>query len=92
MKILLITPCIEKYLLKPGKKSKEVKLFRFSMLSVLTVAACTPKEHEVEIVDEHIEAVDFDNDADVIGISFIWQRSSGEEAKPWSSADFTRPS
>jgi radical SAM superfamily enzyme YgiQ (UPF0313 family) len=71
MKILLITPCIEKYLLKPGKKSKEVKLFRFSMLSVLTVAACTPKEHEVEIVDEHIEAVDFDNDADVIGISFM---------------------
>jgi radical SAM superfamily enzyme YgiQ (UPF0313 family) len=71
MKILLVTPCIEKYLLEPGEKSKEVKVFRFSMLSVLTVAACTPKEHEVKIVDEHIDAVDFDDDADVVGISFM---------------------
>jgi radical SAM superfamily enzyme YgiQ (UPF0313 family) len=71
MKILLITPCIEKYLIKPGEKSKEVKLFRFSMLSVLTVAACTPKQHEVEIIDEHIDTVDFDSDADVVGISFM---------------------
>lgn len=71
MKILLVTPCIEKYLLQPGEKSKEVKLFRFSMLSVLTVAACTPAEHELRIIDEHIEAVDFDDDADVVGISFM---------------------
>ena len=71
MKILLVAPCIQKYLLDPGEKPKEVKLFRFSMLSVLTVAACTPKEHEVKIVDEHIEAVDFDDDADVVGISFM---------------------
>ena len=71
MKILLITPCIEKYLLEPGEKPREVKLFRFSMLSVLTVAACTPGRHEVRIVDEHIEAVDFEEDADVVGISFM---------------------
>ena len=71
MKILLITPCIEKYLLQPGEKSKEVKMFRFSMLSVLTVAACTPEHHDIHIVDEHIEAVDLDEDADVVGISFM---------------------
>ena len=71
MKILLVTPCIDKYLLRPGEKSKEVKLFRFSMLSVLTVAACTPAVHEVKIIDEHIETVDFDGDADVVGISFM---------------------
>jgi len=71
MKILLVTPCIEKYLLQPGEKSKEVKLFRFSMLSVLTVAACTPAEHEIKIIDEHIETVDFDDDTDVVGISFM---------------------
>lgn len=71
MKILLITPGIEKYLLERGQKPKEVRLFRFSMLSVLAVAACTPAPHEVRIVDEHIEAVDFDADADVVGISFM---------------------
>jgi hypothetical protein len=71
MKTLLVTPCVEKYLLTPGEKPKEVKLFRFSMLSVLTVAACTPEEHEVKIVDEHIETVNFDEEADVAGISYM---------------------
>ena len=71
MRILLITPCIEKYLLEPGQKPKEVRLFRFSMLSVLAVAACTPERHALRIVDEHIEAVDLDADVDVVGISFM---------------------
>jgi hypothetical protein len=53
MKILLITPCIEKYLLEPGEKPKEVRLFRFSMLNVLAVAACTPKHQNVEGETHH---------------------------------------
>lgn len=34
--------------------------FRFSLLSLLTVAAATPPGHRVEIVDEQVDRLDFD--------------------------------
>src|ERR1019366_4885074 len=33
--------------------------------------ALTPRQHEVRIVDENVEALDFDTDCDVVGISFM---------------------
>jgi radical SAM superfamily enzyme YgiQ (UPF0313 family) len=41
------------------------------MLSLLYVAACTPKDIEVKLVDEQIEAIDFNEPADLVGISFM---------------------
>jgi radical SAM superfamily enzyme YgiQ (UPF0313 family) len=41
------------------------------MLSSLYVAAAMPPDVEVAIVDEEIEALDFDMDADLVGISFM---------------------
>ncbi len=37
-------------------------------LGLATVAALTPQEHQVTIVDENIESIDFDIDADLVAI------------------------
>ncbi|MHB9026314.1 MAG: B12-binding domain-containing radical SAM protein [Armatimonadota bacterium] len=71
MKIRLVAPAVEKYLLQPGERSKEVKTFRFSLLGLLAVAACTPEEHEIEIIDEHIEHLDFADPVDLVGVTFM---------------------
>jgi radical SAM superfamily enzyme YgiQ (UPF0313 family) len=45
------------------------RTFRFSLLSLLTVAAATPRRHEVRILDEQVEDVPFDAGADLVGIT-----------------------
>ena len=42
-----------------------------SPLGLATVAALTPSDWEVEILDENIEDIDFDAPADVVGISMF---------------------
>ncbi|HET9480617.1 MAG TPA: radical SAM protein [Candidatus Polarisedimenticolia bacterium] len=41
----------------------------FSNLALPTVAALTPSEHEVVVCDENVDAIDFDIDADIIGVT-----------------------
>jgi radical SAM superfamily enzyme YgiQ (UPF0313 family) len=41
----------------------------FPNLSLPTVAAITPREHEVVLCDENVEPVDFDTNADVVGLT-----------------------
>jgi radical SAM superfamily enzyme YgiQ (UPF0313 family) len=41
----------------------------FPNLSLPTVAGITPREHEVVLMDENVEPVDFDTDADIIGLT-----------------------
>ena len=41
----------------------------FPNLSMPTVAGLTPGEHEVTLCDENVEEVDFDVDADIVGIT-----------------------
>ncbi len=38
-------------------------------LALPTVAALTPPEHEVVLCDENVEEIDFDTDADIVGIT-----------------------
>lgn len=45
------------------------RTFRFSLLSLLSVAAETPPGVEIRIVDEQIEDVPWDEPADVVGIT-----------------------
>lgn len=45
------------------------RVFRFSMLTSLAVAASVPDGIDVQIVDEEVEPVDFDTSADIVGIS-----------------------
>jgi len=41
----------------------------FPNLSMPTVAGLTPREHEVTICDENVEEVDFDVEADIVGVT-----------------------
>ena len=62
MKILLIAPVkdIEK---------KTIDIIRFPMISLLYIAAATPDRHQVTIVEEETETLDFETDCDLVGIT-----------------------
>jgi radical SAM superfamily enzyme YgiQ (UPF0313 family) len=70
MKILLIAPknpesfwTFDRILPTLGKKCI------YPNLSLPTVAGLTPAEHEVVLCDENVEPIDFDTDADIVGIT-----------------------
>jgi len=72
LRFLLINPTAPQWRVPPGGvASPSTRFFRFSMLSSLYVAAALPSDVQVTIVDEEIEAIDFDAGADLIGISFM---------------------
>jgi radical SAM superfamily enzyme YgiQ (UPF0313 family) len=49
----------------------EILGFKRSLLDlgILTVAACTPKSIEIEIVDEYVDPIPYDTDADLVALS-----------------------
>ena len=49
----------------PSLKKKCV----FPNLSLPTVAGITPREHEVVLCDENVEPIDFETDADIVGLT-----------------------
>jgi len=64
LKILLIQPY----------HPSNVKLFGKMYMSQLTLpvlAALTPSGHEIKIVDENVETINFNEDADLVGISLL---------------------
>jgi radical SAM superfamily enzyme YgiQ (UPF0313 family) len=66
MKILLIAPCMV--------QEQRPESMDIPQLTLSLIAALTPPEHEVEIVEEvYDEHVNFDGDYDVIGISIMTQ-------------------
>jgi radical SAM superfamily enzyme YgiQ (UPF0313 family) len=62
MKILLISPERE-------RKKEEAFLFRLSFLNLPYLAAVTPPDAEVKIVDEALEKVNFEEKADLVGLT-----------------------
>lgn len=56
---------------RSGDRPHGLRVFRFSMLPSLYVAAAMPPYVETRIIDEEVEPIDFDTDADLIGISFM---------------------
>ena len=71
MKILLVLPANDARRVVPGGPVPRRAMLRFSVLSLTVVAALTPPEHEVRLVDENVEPLDPDTDADLVGISFM---------------------
>jgi len=72
VKLLLINPTAPQWRAHSNNMPyKRTKVFRFSMLSSLYVAAAMPSYVDTQIVDEDVEPIDFDTDADIIGISFM---------------------
>jgi len=69
MKILLISPSSGHWRGLGKKKLFNGKTFRFSMLSLLTVAALTPKHHDIILVDEQIDDIPEDEHFDLVGIT-----------------------
>ena len=62
MKILLISPERE-------RKEEEAFLFRLGFLNLPYVAAVTPPDVEVKIIDEAYERIDFDDKVDLVGLT-----------------------
>lgn len=62
MKIALIAP-----LKNEDKKTKDI--IRFPMISLLYIAALTPSEHEIQIIEEEVGIVDYNMDCDLVAIT-----------------------
>ena len=71
LKFDLISPTASIWRAKRKGRTRGPRVFRFSMLPSLSVAASTPAGVETRIIDENVEPVDFDTDADLIGITFM---------------------
>lgn len=72
MKILLVLPAAPHLRVTPeNPRVSKRAMLRFSVLPLTTVAALTPPEHAVDLCDENVRALDFDADADVVGVSFM---------------------
>jgi radical SAM superfamily enzyme YgiQ (UPF0313 family) len=62
MKILLISP-------ERKRKREEAFLFKLGFLNLPYIAAVTPRDVEIKIVDEVYEAIDFDERVDLVGVT-----------------------
>lgn len=72
MRILLVLPAgAHVRVTKDSPAVPRRAMLRFSVLPLTVVAALTPREHAVRIVDENVEALDFDAPVDVVGITFM---------------------
>lgn len=71
MKIVLILPAAEHLRVTSKHQVPHRKMLRFSVLSLTTIAALTPAEHQVEIIDENVAPLDMELKADVVGITFM---------------------
>ena len=69
MKILLIAPASGKWQRVARAGLFNGKTFRFSLLSLLSVAAATPANGEVQIIDEQVDDIPWDAKVDLVGIT-----------------------
>lgn len=52
-----------------------IPTFFLPSLSLLTIAACSPPDMEVKLIDERIENIDFDEHFDIVGISIMTEQA-----------------
>lgn len=67
MKILLISPTWKKE--TKAKRKNRHRVFKVPPHNLLIISALTPKDIEVEIIDENIEEIDFDKKVDLVGMT-----------------------
>ena len=67
MKIRLIDPAYDHPYISHSQKV--IKRIWFARLTLTTLAALTPPDIEVKITDENVEAVDFEEDVDLVGVT-----------------------
>ncbi len=68
LKFVIVCPAARAFRIDDLNKqpSRRMRIFRVSMLSALCVAASAPDDVETEIVDENVEPIDLDSDADIV--------------------------
>ncbi len=71
MRILLVAPASGRWRGLGRTRLFNGKTFRFSMLSLLSVAALTPREHAITLVDEQIDDIPADVPFDLAGITVM---------------------
>ncbi|MFH1640238.1 MAG: radical SAM protein [Chloroflexota bacterium] len=69
--VLLVCPAPRSCRVKPGGKPVVARFFRHTRLSLLAVAAATPPDWEVKIVDEYVSPIDFSPGPTCVGLSFM---------------------
>ena len=69
MNILLIAPASGKWKSIGRHRLFNGKTFRFSLLSLLSLAAETPPDDKIKIIDEQIEDIPWDEEYDLVGIT-----------------------
>ena len=69
MKVILIAPASGRWRKVGKRRIFNGRTFRFSMLSILSVAAATPEDVEIELIDEQVDTVPDTLDADLVGIT-----------------------
>ena len=67
MKVTLISPDLQATHFK--FTAKEVKSFWFAKLTLPHLAALTPDDIDVQLIDEAVEPIDFDESTDLVGIT-----------------------
>ena len=71
MRILLIAPASGHWRGLGRRRLFNGRTFRFSMLSLLSVAALTPGGHTVRLIDEQLDEVPWDEPVDLVGITVM---------------------
>ncbi len=72
MKILLILPAGDRVrVTRANPVVPKRAMLRFSVLPLTTVAALTPRKHEVRVLDENVEPLDFETGCDLVGVTFM---------------------
>lgn len=70
-RFLLVNPTSDYWRVSKAGRYRGRRTFRFSMLTSLYVAAAMPPGVQTRILDEDVEPLDFDEDADLVGVSFM---------------------
>ena len=71
MRILLVAPASGRWRGLGKTRLFNGKTFRFSMLSLLSVAALTPDAHSVTLIDEQVDDVPWNTSFDLVGITVM---------------------
>ena len=69
--LLLVCTAPESCRVQPGRRPVVSRFFRHTRLSLLTVAAATPEDWDIRLVDEYVRPVDLSTNPDCVGISFM---------------------
>jgi radical SAM superfamily enzyme YgiQ (UPF0313 family) len=71
-KIAFIVPALPEVRVTKENRLKHNKLFTLPYLGVLMLAAMTPENYEVRLINEHVDPLDFDAiDSDLVGITVM---------------------